>query len=265
MKCYICGCVYKNEGFLKKSFENIRLIQSLFDETKIVICYDNSGDKSLQELSELKKEFDIDIIMNKKDRFGAWFGRAYNIGQARNQILDNIYNRDFDIRYNSGDNFYDFFIMIDMDDVGAHKINIEVLKKYISGSYIDNWDSLSFWNKGYYDTWAVSIDHLQDSSWNIPNTDGWEMNKQVLDYLKDVVDNMTSDLRPISSAFNGFAIHKMNKFKNIRYLPGTSLNNEIIIDCEHRSFYKEANKQNIKVMFSKDCIFEEMKNINKLN
>ena len=29
--------------------------------------------------------------------------------------------------------------------------------------------------------------------------------------------------------------------------------------------YKRANQKGLKVMFSKDCLFEEMKNVNKLN
>ena len=65
MSCVICSTIYKNEGYLKKSFDNLKLLEPLFSKIKVVVSYDNSGDKSLLELIELKKEgWDIDILIN---------------------------------------------------------------------------------------------------------------------------------------------------------------------------------------------------------
>jgi len=208
-KVIFCSTVFKNEGFLHKSFENIKLLSELFSKVKILICYDNSGDKSLLELTQLKKEgFDIDIIINKKPRFISGMGRAYNIGQARNQILDDINDKYID---------YDYFIMCDLDDVFNFKVHPDILEKYLQKivSEMNEWDGC--------------------------------------------------DIRPIDSYFNGFCIHKLDKFKDIRYYPATMIEDELIIDCEHRSFYKGANKKGLKVMFSKDCLFDEMVNMNLLN
>ena len=262
MSCIICSTIYKNEGFLKKSFENIKLLKPLFSNIKIVVSYDNSGDKSLFELIELKKEgWDIDILMNNKPRFKAHIGRAFNIAQARNQILNHIYSNEELSKYN-------YFIMADLDDVFNFKIYPEVLNKYLSkADNVKKWDSLTFYNEGFYDTWSVSIDDLQESGW-IPTEDidkCWDNQKKIRDYLKNVVENMNEDMRPIDSSFNGFCIHKLKEFKDIRYNPVCLLNGEVFIDCEHRSFYKEANKRGLKVMFSKDCLFEKMININELN
>ena len=239
MSCIICSTVFKNEGFLKKSFENIKILSYLFTNIKIVLCYDNSGDNTLKELCELKREgWDIDIIVNKKDRFGHQYGRAYNIGQARNQCLDYI-----------EEHFSDYILNETLEE---------------------EWDSLSFYNEGFYDTWSVSIDHLQESGW-VPGVEldkCWENQVVIRDYLRKVVQEMSEegdDMRPIDSIFNGFCIHKLDKFTNIRYQPATLLNDEIFIDCEHRSFYRRANEKGLKVMLSKDCLFEKMKNVNKLN
>tara|TARA_R100001463_G_scaffold80268_4_gene134726 strand:+ start:420 stop:1223 length:804 start_codon:yes stop_codon:yes gene_type:complete len=264
MKCVIGSTIYKNEGFLHKSFENIKKIQSLFDYCKIVICYDNSGDNSLKELCELKKEgFDIDIIINKKPRFNHHQGRAYNIGQARNQILSHIYDKYID---------YNYFIMCDLDDVFNVNMNIDILQKYIPNKENKNkvpdwdnpnyeWDALSFYNKGYYDLWALSIDDYQDSVWSRDNP--LEICKEMLTYLKEKIENTKENMIKVDSAFNGFCIHKLEKFNDINYEVATILNSNIIIDCEHRIFYKKANNKGLKIMMSKDCLFDDMKHIVK--
>ncbi len=265
MKCIFASTVFKNEGFLKKSFENIKKLQSIFSETKILISYDNSGDKSLKELCELKNSgFDIDILIQDKERMSTYFGRAYNIGQARNQLLKEIYTHYA---------HFDYFIMCDLDDVFNFNVNPEILQKYITefpglSGRNNNWDSLCFWNDGFYDTWSVSIDEYQDSSWHHPSIKdketGWQHQKNILKHLEDLVADMdfnNEDIRPIDSCFNGFAIHKLDKFKDIKYKPATILNDEVIIDCEHRSFYKKANEKGLRVMFSKDCLFDEMYNV----
>ena len=269
MNCVICSTVFKNETFLHKSFENIKEIQKLFNKTKILISYDNSGDNSLKELCELKKtnNFDIDILFQSNQRFNSFIGRPYNIAQARNQLLNEIYTKYQD---------YDYFIMVDLDDIFNFKINIKILEKYLSScdNFIhpnNQWDSLCFWNEDFYDTWSVSIDHLQDSSWRIcseTKEQGEARQYEVLNYLKSVVDDMNEnneDIRNIDSCFNGFAIHKIKSFKNIKYTVAKILDNKIIIDCEHRDFYKSAVKKGLNVMFSKDCLLERMVGVSKLN
>tara|TARA_R110000765_G_scaffold127422_2_gene225456 strand:+ start:546 stop:1412 length:867 start_codon:yes stop_codon:yes gene_type:complete len=272
MNCVICSTVYKNENYLHKSFENIKEIQKLFNKTKILISYDNSGDNSLKELCEIKKtnNFDIDILFQPNERFNSFIGRPFNIAQARNQLLNEIYTKYED---------YDYFIMVDLDDIFNFKINIEILEKYLESDLCilndkcecPQWDSLCFWNEGFYDTWSVSIDHLQDSSWRIcseTKEQGEARQYEVLNYLKSVVDDMNEnneDIRNIDSCFNGFAIHKIKSFKNIKYTVAKILDNKIIIDCEHRDFYKSAVKKGLNVMFSKDCLLERMTDICFIN
>ena len=255
MKCLILSTIFKNEGYLKSAFKNIKEIQSLFTETKIIVSYDNSGDKSLKELCELKRDFDIEILFNDKDRFNDWGGRAFNIAQARNQLLNHIY-----IKYPD----YDYFIMCDLDDVFCFNIHIDILNKYLQPDRVNEWDSLTFYNEGYYDTWALSIGEYNDSSWHT-GQDGWTENYKRLEYLKNIIKTCPTDLIDIKSGFNGFCIHKMNEFKNTRYQPATIQNNMIIIDCEHRSLYNDAVSKGLKVKMSKDCLFDKMININPLN
>ena len=70
-KVIFCSTIFKNEGYLHKSFDNIKLLSQLFSKVKILICYDYSGDKSLLELLRImtnqegtQKTFSDEQILN---------------------------------------------------------------------------------------------------------------------------------------------------------------------------------------------------------
>ena len=117
--CLICGCVKNCEKYLDDVFNNISKIQELFTKYKIIISFDMSDDYTLKKLVKLKHKFDIDIIINKDPLTNI---RTVNIERARNKILNKIYNE-----YSE----YDYFIMIDMDDVSSKPININILKEIL--------------------------------------------------------------------------------------------------------------------------------------
>lgn len=50
--CLICGCVRNCEQHLDKVFDNIKKIQSLFDNTKIIISFDVSEDFTLFKINK---------------------------------------------------------------------------------------------------------------------------------------------------------------------------------------------------------------------
>ena len=154
--CIICGCVKDCEQHLEKVFENIAKIQKLFGETKIIISFDISKDLSLKKLCELKTKLDIEIIINKDPITNS---RTVNIERARNKALDLIYEK-----YSN----FDYFIMIDMDDVSAKPIYIESLINGLNKK--KEWDALFFNNQNYYDFWALCIDDFQYSCWHSNNT-----------------------------------------------------------------------------------------------
>ena len=90
MSCIICGCSKDSEKYLENVFTNIKKIQTLFDKTKIIISYDESKDNTLNKLYELKKQFDIDIIISNDPLRPI---RTVNIERARNKLITKIYNR----------------------------------------------------------------------------------------------------------------------------------------------------------------------------
>ena len=119
LKSYICGCARNCKEFLPKVFINIEKIIELLDDFHIVIAFDMSNDATLHELYEWRIKFrnKMTILHNNQDLS---YLRVKNISNARNRIL----------RYIEEDNEhadFHYFINMDMDDVCASPININVL------------------------------------------------------------------------------------------------------------------------------------------
>lgn len=259
--CLICGCIKNCDPYIEKVFKNIELIQRLFITTKIIISFDISSDFSLKILCRLKKQFDIDIIINQNPVTAI---RTVNIENARNKILDLIYGK-----YARD---YSYFIMIDMDDVSAKPINIEALQHGLENSTI--WDGLFFNNENYYDFWALNFDDFQYSCWH--SSDNKKLINIMNNRFKNKMATLSGDFLSCQSAFGGFGIYKTERFINCRYrslidkglFNISNLNNiynkyqisynvnNNIYDCEHRYYHLNAIRANkVKLMISKKCLF----------
>ena len=218
--CLICGCIKDSEKYLENVFINIQKIQKLFDKTKIIISYDISKDNTLNKLNELKEKFDIEILTNDRPLSHI---RTVNIAIARNRIISKIYSE-----YND----YDYFIMMDMDDVCSKPINIEVLKEALDKNNV--WDGLFFNNAQYYDFWALNFKDFQFSCWNCNNPTKLIniMNQEL------IKESQNKEFIECESAFGGFGIYKVEKFKNCFY--------RTLIDL---SLFKEENFKNIYIKY----------------
>ena len=236
MRCLILGCVKDCEIYLDQVFNNIKQIQSCFIETKIILYYDNSNDNTLKKLKELKKKFPLEIIIGEKEPDEH---RTINIEYARNQLLDKMYNTRI---YNK----YYYFIMMDMDDACTEPIHIDILKKWLNKQ--QEWDALSFHNKSYYDYWALAIGTYQGSCW------ADEVPYETIYKMKNFLEAKfrKKDIVKVMSAFNGFAIHKKELFKDCKY---QSLVDNYY-DCEHKIFYKNSKRN---IMITKDKLFDQYK------
>jgi hypothetical protein len=261
-KCIICGCIKDGAEYIENIFKNIEKIQSLFNETKIIIAYDISKDNTLEILEKLQKKFDLTILINKNPLSNV---RTINIENARNSILNVIYKNYIN---------YDYFIMMDLDDVCCKKINLNVIKNGLNEK--EEWDALFFNNENYYDFWALSFDNFQYSCWHTTNC------KKIINIMNiELKNQFNKSNKYIScySAFGGFGIYKLSKFINCQYkttitpkdLYLFNLNsienvfnkynirytiNDRIHDCEHRYFHLSAiNKNNARLKISKQYLF----------
>ena len=277
-KVYICGTVRNCGIYLEKVFSNISKIITLFDDYEVVISYDNIADNTVEVLKKLQSKYKLKIIhvLENEDIFHREL-RSQRISNARNACLKYIRK--------SNKKDFNYYIVMDMDDVGSTPLNIDVLSYYMKNDA--DWDGLSFNTKPYYyDIWALSIDPYVVSCWHVPN--GQDIVHVIADYMKKKLQTLKEyELLECYSAFNGFAIYKLEKFidcnynwriKNItEYITPEQIRRQEqalgrpftmdvsyqqfihpATDCEHRQFHMEAAKKNgAKIRISKKEIFAE--------
>ena len=260
MKCCICGTVKNCGPYLYKVLSNMEKIGSLFDDYKILIYYDKSDDNTLDILKDYPSK-NLFYYVNKNPLFKL---RTSNIAKGRNFCLDRIRNNYID---------YDYFIMMDCDDVNCKELDINPI---INALKRNDWDGLSFnTNPYYYDLYALSIKPYFLNIYSIDKTD--EISQIIKDYIINLLNSLEpNELLTCASAFNGFSIYRTNKFIDCNYNGLTTFEyvllsfdsliepyklhgfnyNFVLEDCEHRAFHFEAiTKNNAKIMISPEKIF----------
>ena len=116
-KCCICGTVKNCAPYLDKVFKNIETIGKIFDNYKIIIAYDNSDDNSLHILNKYYNLHPDKLILHIETQPLSQY-RTHNIARARNKCLDIIRDSFSD---------YEYFIMIDCDNVCSEQVKLEYL------------------------------------------------------------------------------------------------------------------------------------------
>lgn len=263
MKTYICGCVKSCEPYIDAVFKNIDKIIPLFEDYKIVLAYDKSEDKTLKKLCDMKRKYNMDILINPNPCKQI---RVENICNARNQLLKYM-------RKETTPKF-EYFIMMDFDDVCSEPMNISAL---MNGLKRYDWDCLSFNRHNYYDIWALSARPYVYSCWHFQN--GSEIVKLIQQYIKKELESCEpGQLYECISAFNGLAIYRSSAFNGVSYEWNIKKNIEIMPpewitqtsralgkpvlrriyddDCEHRYFHMKATLTNgARIRISPECLF----------
>lgn len=257
-KCCICGTVKNCGPYLNKVFENIETIGKIFDDYRIIIAYDHSNDNSFELLQQYELINNKCILHIETEPLTPY--RTHNIARARNKCLDIIRTNFWD---------YEYFIMIDCDNVCAMPIKLEYLLYYLKNN--TEWDCLSFNKEPYYDTWALSKYPYVFSNMHFKNPEGYGL------FIENIIKNTPKGtLIPCLSAFNGFAIYRTNKFINYYYDPKPRLDlipthliqkniqmcgpiflkgKAGIVDCEHRSFHLMAINDGARIRIAPEIIF----------
>ena len=210
---YICGCARNCAEHLTRVFLNIDNISKLYKDFAIIVAYDVSRDNTIEILLQYQKKYGDKMKVIKNSNALSTI-RTENISNARNTILREIRQRN--------DPTFTHMIMIDLDDVCAEPMNMEVIKQSMSRT---EWDSLSFNRPDYYDIWALSLEPYIYSCWHFhPNTQ--ECVNIIKSYVTDKLNKLGNDeLLECASAFNGFAIYKLSAFENCSY--DWKLNNNV--------------------------------------
>lgn len=270
MKVCICGTIKNVAEHISGVIKNMEKIGSLFEDYIILLYYDHSSDNTLNIVKNHQKQNPkIQLYVNKNPltKF-----RTHNIAKGRNFCLYTIR------KYYSN---YEYFIMMDCDDVCSGNMNIDILKNYLSVP--ETWDALSFNREEYYDIWGLSIPPYVMSVRHFHNIEKAE--EKARKFIKESLGKLKDhQLLRCFSAFNGFSIYKTQKFINCVYNGSLRLDliplkmrkiNEKILndkfkinfnnnanedtiyeDCEHRSFHLQAiKKNNVKICISPQILF----------
>jgi len=293
---YICGCVMNCAKHIKKVFDNIHKIGGeCFKNYHVLLFYDESSDNTLQlihdEVSRLENAGDVgkmEVIINNQPTTPY---RTKNIANGRNTLIQRVRSLNEELVV-KGEIPWKYFIMIDMDDVCSHPVNVSSLLKYITEPEYTTpdgkwkWDALSFNRRPYYDLWALSFDPFMFSVWH---WNGCKTRTEPRDIVERSIQHIMKNIKQdelfyCSSAFNGFAIYKTDIFVNCIYEwnilhtrvtreqmdksvaafrthnPRLTpyINNDKLEDCEHRSFHLEAiQRYGAKVAISPLLLWDE--------
>ena len=274
-KCIVGACVRNCMPYLPETLQNIKRLESLFDEIYVVVAFDQSDDHSLDVLREHKPLFaHLDILVNPYPLSPM---RTQRIADARNAILeytDAVLSLDE----------YPFLIMMDMDDVCVAPLRVETIDRYIDRT---DWDALSFNRAHYYDIWALSVDPYLVSCWHLSgdhNTSIEIIGRIQTHMVERLRETPPDDLVEVYSAFAGLAIYRRAQFRECLYATDFPLNiltpeqfrqtqktmaewpfpninvfdytGIIRGDCEHRAFHFEAiAKHGAKIRVSPHTVF----------
>ena len=111
----------------------MEFIGSLFEHYVIILYYDTSTDHTLNKIRQYQLKNDkLQIIINTDPPLEY---RTHRIAKGRNACLDMIKTAYSD---------YEYFIMMDCDDICFYNIKLPLLKHYLDKDNNASWDSLSF-------------------------------------------------------------------------------------------------------------------------
>jgi hypothetical protein len=272
-KCCICAAVKGFAHHLDAVFLNMNKIGSIFDDYRVVIFFDHSEpswfiDDTLERIQKYQAQNNKVTLIINPTPLPNNTGKTYKLAHARNGCIQYIRDNCPEFQY---------FIVMDADDVSTSPIKVDRLKKYLKRS---DWDALSFTRSQYYDLWALSMRELVYSCWHFQKP-------HALPIYQNAINNALRDCKPgglvqVYSAFGGFAIYRSAKFIDCVYdgnprldlIPPFLLKKNIELcgqlthyqweawdapdqDCEHRSFHIWAKiKNNAKIAISPESIFD---------
>jgi len=260
MKAVICGPIRNCAPYIHGIVGNMLKLGTLFTEFVIIFSYDLSFDKTLSMLKYYKSKIPNMIIYENPDPMLQY--RTHRIAKARNECLAIMRTQ-----YPT----FEYMIMMDCDDVNCKKMNLDVVQKSLADP---TWDSLSFMTSPtYYDIWALSYppyfysyNHFNDSY----------RQYYVIQHFITKVIRANPGLTRCLSAFNGFALYRVDKFVNceydgrvnlklippgMMYMHSSATRSPVVFkryfnrfgfinvdgryeDCEHRAFHVQAVYKN---------------------
>ena len=235
-KIVIAGCGQNIRPYIQRVFKNIYTIARLFNDYKIIIFENDSIDNTLEILNAYDKKDPNMILLTERNIPVPTYLHPCRIAYCRNRLLEKINNSFAD---------YDFMVMLDLDDVCVAPIQIHHFKNIFKNKV---WDSVSFNRDKYYDKWALRYPPFMKSCWNFARRA--ECHRYTMKLEHHIIHLLkNNDMVPVLSAFNGFAIYKIDKIKGCIY-DGRNKERPLgnrtrhMQDCEHVAFHRAMMEKN---------------------
>jgi hypothetical protein len=264
----VCGCTKNSGHYIRHHLQLLYALKEEFQQFQMIIYENDSIDNTCEQLLSFRDEHkeDVKIIsetnISMKYNFDDHYDmRTQSLAHGRNKLLNYIHNQ-----YSN----YNLMMMVDLDNI-ISTFQPKQLRHVFYLPY-ESWDAL-FANCvcRYYDIWALRITpeqwnpQLHGRLWNhCIDYDCWEMAKVQKDVRRCVYQHQVTipvqiPMIPVTSAFGGMGIYKINKTKDCFY----SSKDNGISRCEHVRFHQgmiEQNKAQLFILPSLlvNCAFEHL-------
>lgn len=252
-KAVIVGCLKNSAEFLPYVFQNLDKLASLFEEVSFIFIENDSNDTTkalITNWGNTQAKFKL-FSLDGLDQYEK--NRTLRLEIARNAYINAI-------QQDQALHSFDYMIVIDMDDRGAHPLSMDALTSSVRFLSERQEHAAVFANQSvkYYDLWALRHPQLCPF-------DFWhEVLAQALHVSSDqeafdkvyatVPKCIPVDTPPIQveSAFGGLGIYKMNFVLNnkaryigheYKYFVGESMVFSKLQTCEHVSFHQGISAQ----------------------
>jgi hypothetical protein len=265
LKVVFAGCARDCSAYLPSTLDNIKAYSSLFKESFTLIIENGSKDKTKEILQQNQNQNNFCLFEDSLNKLPY---RGQRLEKARNLIIKTI-------KANSILSNCDLFIMMDLDDTGAFKINNQDILNAINFLFSEKKIAGVFANQlgTYYDMWTLRDQRYCKNDFWVEVLQYLMKNKNSSEKItdanlekvkKDIIDKMTysfkRDASPIlvESAFGGFGIYKMEYvLKNLNEYEGKQIVDVITKDqkkikikyqkCEHVNFNLGLVNQDLKL------------------
>ena len=273
--CVVCLCVKDVQKYVYPVFLNIMKLSNLFEIKSLVYFLDEGEDDTKGEITRVSESFSenfdpslVSIITNPDPPLPT---RTERIAHGRNALFNRASELSEDV---------EFMIMMDGDNISSGDFDYEKIAKYLPRN---DWDCISFNREDYYDIWALCYEPFIHNMWGFTTRESCISVYHIMkeDISKELDSVPAGDLFECYSAFNGFAIYRIEKFLGCKYdgsrqemfprvkimqyqdnlgadfgLEGAKIDFSKSSNCEHVSFHLQAIRENgARIRISSEIIF----------
>ena len=243
----IAGCARDSARDLPFVLKNIERIAAAFEQSKVVICENDSVDGTLNILKQWSKRTTLECRILSQPL--CLRPRVLRIAWARNHILEYIRLHKFDS--------HDYLIMMDMDEVNK---GISLRGFLTSFNYRFDWDVMCANQIDYYyDFFALRTHKYNKNPWGPEERHRWADGTDLSVWFGSDITrgkSIAAKREPISvlSCFGGMGVYKMSSIEGVTYEPERVLTENGSqfthpdtgideYDCEHVSFHKQMRER----------------------